>query len=109
MPLPPEPVRRHVRYPIHLPVSVWFDDREVHTRSENISLRGLLLSSAFLIPEGAAVQLAVTVGDTVFLTARGRVLRVHPKEAGDFFLAIQCETPLGFTRGGSMTETTQSQ
>ena len=45
--------RRDVRYPLHLPVSLKVADKELHTRSENISLGGILLSSAFLIPEGS--------------------------------------------------------
>jgi hypothetical protein len=41
-PQPPE--RRDIRYPLHLPVSLKVADKKMHTRSENISLGGILLS-----------------------------------------------------------------
>ncbi len=46
--------RRSIRYSLHLPVSVKLAHKEMHGRSENISLGGILLSSAFLIPVGSA-------------------------------------------------------
>ena len=102
MPFPQQPLRRHVRYPLHLPVSLRLDDRELRTQSENISVKGILLSSASLIPEGAIVDLTVSVGTSptpsVFLFARGKVLRVHQKVSGNFAVAIECERPFGLTR-----------
>ena len=62
MPSPQQPLRRYVRYPLHLPVSVRLDDKEIRTQSENISVKGILLSCASHIPEGSAVELAITVG-----------------------------------------------
>lgn len=106
---PQEYARRHVRYPLHLPVSLWLGEREIRTRSENISLHGLLVSCSSLIPEGAAVQLAVAVGGgaTVYLTARGKVLRVRLKDSGDFAVAIECESPLGFARAEEAPDPSQ--
>jgi len=67
----------------------------MRARSENISLGGILLSSAFLIPEGSAVEVAVGVerlpDPGILLRARGRVLRVHPRISGDFAVAIKLE------------------
>lgn len=105
MPSPQQPARRDLRYPLHLPVAVRLADQEMHTQSENISLRGVLLSCAFPIPEGSTVELAVAVGvlpsPEVFLTGRGKVLRVQLKTSGDFSVAIECERPFGLTRHSS--------
>jgi len=69
--------------------------KEVHARSENISLGGILLSSAFLIPEGTMVEVAVGVDHTpdpgILLNARGKVLRVQPQATGDFAVAIKLD------------------
>ena len=92
---PYQPERRSVRYYLHLPVSVKLANKEVFARSENISLSGILLSSALRIPEGSTVELAVGAGPRadpgVLLTARGRVLRVQRKASGDFAIAIECD------------------
>ena len=92
---PYQPERRSVRYYLHLPVSVKLANKEIYARSENISLSGILLSSAFRIPEGSTVELAVGAGPRadpgVLLTARGRVLRVQRKASGDFAIAIECD------------------
>jgi hypothetical protein len=67
----------------------------MRAHSENISLGGILLSSAVLIPEGSAVELSVGVEHLpdpgVLLRARGKVLRVQSKVTGDFAVAIQLE------------------
>ncbi|HWX91492.1 MAG TPA: PilZ domain-containing protein [Terriglobales bacterium] len=113
MPSPQQPLRRYVRYPLHLPVSVRLDDQEIRTQSENISIRGILLSCASPIPEGSAVELAITVGSlpnpAVFLFARGTVLRVQRKPSGDFAVAIECDRPFGLTRQNSNPDPTQIQ
>jgi hypothetical protein len=104
MPSPPQRVRRDLRYPLRLPVSVRLANRELHTQSENIS-RGILLSSTVLIPEGSAVQLAVTVANTsnpdFFLTNYGKVVRVRLKDPRDFAVAIECEQPFQIKRPSS--------
>jgi hypothetical protein len=95
------PERRSPRYPLHLLVSLKLADDEIRVRSENISLGGILLSSAFLIPEGSTVELAILTRkpDTVpFLTGRGKVLRVQQKTSGDFAIAIQCDCPFRVVR-----------
>ena len=88
--------RRDVRYPLHMPVLVRMAQRkEMHTRSENISLGGILLSSAFLIPEGSAVEVSIGVEHLadpgILLNAHGKVLRVQPKDTGDFAVAIKLD------------------
>ncbi len=88
--------RRDFRYPLHLPVLIRMALRkEMHVRSENISLGGILLSSAFLIPEGSAVEVSVGVTHLpdpgILLSAHGRVLRVRPKDTGDFAVAVKLD------------------
>jgi len=97
MDTPQRSERRDIRYPLHLPVSLKVADKELHTRSENVSLGGILLSSAFLIPEGSTVEVAFGVAshpDTDKQSSvRGKVLRVQPKATGDFAVAIAFEHP----------------
>ena len=88
--------RRDVRFPLHLPVLVRMAQRkEMHARSENISLGGILLSSSFRIAEGAAVEVSIGVEHLpdpgILLSAHGKVLRVTPKDTGDFAVAIQLD------------------
>ncbi len=88
--------RREFRYPLHLPVLVRMPHRkEMRTRSENISLGGILLSSAFVIPEGSIVDVTVGVEHLpdpgILLSAHGKVLRVQPKITDDFAVAIQLD------------------
>ncbi|MBZ5689835.1 MAG: PilZ domain-containing protein [Acidobacteriia bacterium] len=89
--------RRDIRYPLHLAVSVKLGDKEIRARSENVSLGGILLSSAFMIPEGSAVGVDVGVAHPsqlgALLTARGKVVRVQTTPSGDFAVAVQLERP----------------
>lgn len=102
IPSPQRQERRDTRYPLQLPVSVKLDYKQMPARSENISLRGILLSSAFLIPEGSTVDVAVGVAHLpnpgIQLSARGTVLRVQPCVSGAFAVAIALERPFGFAR-----------
>ncbi len=88
--------RRDFRFPLHLPVLIKTVQRkETRARTENISLGGILLSSACLIPEGSVVEISIGVEHLadpgILLNARGKVLRVHPKATGDFSVAIQLD------------------
>lgn len=102
---PYQPSRRSVRYHLHLPVSVKLANREIHARSENISLTGILLSSAFLIPVGSTVDLTVGVvqvpGYGRPLAAHGKVLRVQPQASGNFAVAIECDRPFELLRSSN--------
>ena len=51
---PQRPPRSSIRHQLHLPVSLKLANKELYGRSENISSNGILLSSAFLIPEGSS-------------------------------------------------------
>ena len=49
------------------------------------------MSSAFPIPVGASVDLAIGVSHRTLLSARGKVVCVQPKIAGNFSVAIAFE------------------
>jgi len=103
---PQQQQRRDFRYPLHLPVLVQMKQRRaMHTRSENISLGGILLSSAFLIPEGSTVEVSVGVDHLpdpgILLNARGKVLRVQPRSSGDFSIAIKLDAAFGLPLTGT--------
>ena len=83
--------RQYARYPLKLPVSVKLDREEICVQSENISVGGILLSSAFPIPEGSTVDLAIGASYLTLLSARGKVVRVQPMSAGTFAVAIAFE------------------
>ncbi len=83
--------RRDARYPLKLPVSVKLDREEMRVQSENISVGGILLSSAFPIPVGSTVDLAIGASHRTLLSARGKVVRVEAKIAGNFSVAIAFE------------------
>jgi c-di-GMP-binding flagellar brake protein YcgR len=91
MPPPQRRQRRDLRYPLNLPVSVKLGDGELRVHSENISLGGILLSSAFLIPEGSTVELAIGASHQRLLSARGKVVRAQPTISGNFAVAIAFE------------------
>ena len=97
MTFPQHPKRRDIRYQVQLPVSLKLADKEIRTRSENVSLGGILLSSVFMIPEGSTVGVNVGVAHLshggALLTARGKVVRVQPRPSGDFAVAVQLERP----------------
>jgi hypothetical protein len=93
--------RRGTRFSLNLPVSLTLSHKKMHGRSENISLGGILLSSAFLIPEGSEVDVAVRVAALpqpgTEMTARGKVIRVEPKPTGSFSVAVVFDRPIEFS------------
>jgi len=98
---PYQPVRRSLRFHLHMPVSVKLADKEIQARSENLSLNGILLTSSFLIPVGSTVELTVGADipdHSIPLTACGKVLRVQPQGSGNFAVAIECDRPFGLRR-----------
>jgi hypothetical protein len=91
---PQRPQRSSVRHQLHLPVSLKLGNREMYGQSENISANGILLSSAFLIPEGSLVEMAVRLVRSrpgTLLSGRGKVVRAEPRETGDFALAVKLD------------------
>src|SRR5271165_1249381 len=93
--------RRGIRYSLNFPVSLTLAHKKFQARSESISLGGILLSSSFLVPEGSTVEVEVRVAHLpqpgAYLSARGKVVQVRPKAAGDFSVAIAFERPIEFS------------
>ena len=91
---PQRPQRSSIRHQLQLPVLLKLANKELYGQSENISRNGILLSSAFLIPEGSSVEMAVGIVRSrpgTFLSGRGQVVRVEPKGTGYFALAIKLD------------------
>ena len=99
---PQRPPRSSVRHQLHLPVSLKLANKELYGQSENISSNGILLSSAFLIPEGSSVVIAVGIVRSrpgTFLSGRGKVVRAESRGSGDFALAIKLDRDFEIGQG----------
>ena len=93
--------RRDTRYPVRLPVLLRLAHQAIHVRSDNISVGGILVSSALPIHEGSTVEVEASLPSPgVQLSARGKVLRVLPQASGNFSVAIAFERPLELGRSG---------
>ena len=79
--------RRDIRYPVHLPVLLRLAHQAIHTRSDNISVGGILVSSALPIHEGSTVEVEASLPSPVCNSVRG----------ARFFAC--CRRPLGTSRG----------
>src|SRR5262245_3087311 len=96
--------RREARYVLHLPVTLWLgrqSENRIKAKSENISLRGILVWTDSPIPVGAEVNVevsleAVTGQADAFLTSTGKVLRVTQPSTGWFQMAVGCDQPFQF-------------
>jgi hypothetical protein len=106
---PQRPQRSSIRYQLQLPVSLKIARKELYARSENISLEGILLSSAFLIPEGSAVEMVVRIVRSrpgTFLSGHGKVVRAEPKGTGDFSLAVKLDRDFELSNGSQFLQGT---
>jgi PilZ domain len=104
---PQRPQRSSNRHQLQLPVSLKFANRELCGQSENISANGILLSSAFLIPEGSAVEMAVRIVRSrpgTFLSGRGKVVRAEPRGTGDFALAVKLDNDFDVGKGSQLPQ-----
>jgi len=92
--------RRFRRFKAEFVVQVRFGSgkamAEVDAVTKNISLGGLLLESACLIPRGSRVEFAITLpwepnSRTIKLPGAGKVVRVEPSETpAGFEIAVAC-------------------
>jgi PilZ domain len=89
----------HVRFPSGNAMA------EVDAVTRNISLRGLLVESACLIPYRSPVEFSITlrggpISRSIELTGAGKVVRVEPgKTADGFGIAVACSHPLDSNLG----------
>ncbi len=102
---PPYPRERKfrrfsLRYPVHVKFRSGASVAELDAVSNNISLGGLLLETASLIPPHSLVSFVMTVrGGPVIrpiqLRGEGKVVRVEAKgSAAGFAVAVECKHPV---------------
>jgi hypothetical protein len=102
-PAPPQE-RKYRRFSLQYPVRVKVHSGDLMVEfeavSRNISICGLLLESASMIPQQTLVSFVVTVnvnelGRPIHFAGEGTVVRVYPKEAQEVFaIAVECQQPI---------------
>jgi|SRR5580765_2191469 len=76
------------RFQLHLSVTVHVDGKAIPGFTQDVSSRGLFLYTEAQLSEGAAVELTftmpseITLGESMRVRGRGRVLRADPSQAG---------------------------
>ena len=76
------------RFEVLLPLAVQFDGRTIPAFTQNLSGRGIFFYAEAAIPVGTVVELTfampseVTLGESMPVRCRGRVLRAAPPLAG---------------------------
>ena len=76
------------RFQLHLPLAIHADGKAVPGFTQDVSSRGLFLYAEAQLAEGAAVELTftmpseITLGESMRVRARGRVLRADSSQAG---------------------------
>ena len=76
------------RFQLHLPLAIHVDGKAVPGFTQDVSSRGLFLYTEAQLAEGAAVELTftmpseITLGESMRVRARGRVLRADSSQAG---------------------------
>ena len=100
----PPQERKYRRFSLQYPVRVKVHSAELMVEfeavSRNISIGGLLLETASMIPQHTPVSFIVTVehselGRPIHFAGEGRVVRVDPKAAEEVFaIAVECARPI---------------
>jgi hypothetical protein len=99
----PPPERRYRRFSLHYPVRVKVQSDDLITEfeavSRNISIGGLLLETAALIPRDTPVSFVVTAagrdpGHAIQFIGEGKVVRVDPAAKAAFAIAVECQRPI---------------
>ena len=78
------------RFEVHLPLAVHFDERTVPGFTQDLSGRGIFFYADAVLAEGAVVELTftmpseITLGESMPVRCRGRVLRASAPQAGHF-------------------------
>ncbi len=87
------------RIEVLLALAVHFDGQTVPAFTQNLSGRGIFFYTEAAVPEGAIVELTfsmpseVTLGESMPVRCRGRVLRAAPPQAGQRNgIAVQLES-----------------
>ena len=94
--------RKHPRFRLECPVCIRFKadtfGTEVEAVSRDVSLGGILVRSAAMIPEHTPVTFIISVRgeqsiQPIYLEGEGEVIRVKSSGA-DFMIAVECKTPI---------------
>ena len=96
--------RKHRRFHLECPVRVKFQAAnsatEVETISQNVSIGGLLVKSAAMIPEHTPVTFVIIVqGEQavhpIYLAGEGKIVRVeNGQDDAMFAIAVECRAPI---------------
>jgi len=92
--------RFDLRYPIHVKVQSGTVASELEAITTNVSLGGLLLQTASLIPPHSRVSFVLTlkggrIVHPVEVVGEGEVVRVQPSGlGGGFAIAVECKYPI---------------
>ena len=90
-----EPVRAAVRFPLHLELVLFAQEREYHAVTEDVSASGVLFSSDDLPPLHSPVEFRLTMparvmggAEDVVLHCTGRIVRHATSEGRRFAAAV---------------------
>ncbi len=96
----PSQVRKHRRFDLQFPVSLYCaggeEERRIEGTSRNVSLGGLLVNTREQLPLGAKVGLTMELSGrstrrAIRLSAEGEVVRVESKPMdADYAIAVKC-------------------
>jgi len=90
-----EGTRSSVRFPLHLPVLILSQDRELSGTTENISGNGVLFRLKESLPVNASVEFLLEIsgselcgGDTAAVHCLGRVVRSYQERSNCYAAAV---------------------
>ena len=96
--------RKYRRFRLECPVCVKFQAdssaSEVQTISQDVSIGGIMVKSASMIPEHTPVSFIISVqGEQtvhpIYLAGEGKIVRVeHSQADATFAIAVECRAPI---------------
>ncbi len=92
--------RFNLEFPLQMKVQSLSLITEIEAVSKNVSVGGLLVKSALMIPQNASVSFVLSVHGEgairpIHLMGEGEVVRVETEEEGaSFVMAVKCKAPV---------------
>jgi len=96
--------RKHRRFHLEYPVCIKFQGTnsatEVDTITQNVSIGGLLVKSAAIIPEHTPVTFIIRVRGNhavhaIYLAGEGKIVRIeNSQDDATFSIAVECRAPI---------------
>jgi len=91
--------RFNLRYPVRVKFASGDTVAELEAFSRNVSIGGVLLETASMIPQHVPLSFVMTVqGGRILcpiqLRGEGEVVRVEPEESAGFTIAVECKHPI---------------